>query len=64
MHCNICENRRIELNIFKINICKVCLRNITSLSVLDKDYEKYKNLIRIVLSYYINPKRNIDNLVF
>lgn len=64
MHCNICGNRRIELNIFKINICKVCLGDITNISVLDKDYESYKNLIRIVLSYYIEPRKNIDNLVF
>lgn len=64
MYCNICNSREIGLSIFKINMCKICLKEITDISVLDKDYEKYKNLVRIILSYYIEPIRNIDNLVF
>ncbi|HLR21510.1 MAG TPA: hypothetical protein VK087_05850 [Tissierellaceae bacterium] len=64
MYCNICGNREISLNIFKVNMCKMCFKEITNIDVVDEEYDKYKNLVRIFLSYYIEPRKNIDNLVF
>ena len=60
MYCNICGNRGDKLNIFMIKMCKDCFNELASTSVMDDDYDKYKNLIRILLSYYIGPKAILD----
>ncbi len=56
MYCNICGNRQDNINIFRITMCKDCFNGIANISILDDDYDKYKNLIRILLSCYIKPK--------
>jgi len=62
MYCNICGNIEDNIRIFKINMCKKCLSEIISISPLDEDYDKYKNLMRIILSYYIaRPELNPVN---
>lgn len=60
MYCNICGNRGDNLNIFMIKMCKDCFNELANTSVMDDDYDKYKNLIRILLSYYIGPKVILD----
>lgn len=56
MYCNICGNRGDNINLFMITMCKDCFNEFANISVLDEEYDKYKNLIRILLSYYISPK--------
>ena len=56
MYCNICGNREDIINIFMIKMCKDCFNEFANISIMDDDYDKYKNLIRILLSYYISPK--------
>lgn len=56
MYCNICGNRQDNINIFRIAMCKDCFNEIADISILDDDYDKYKNLIRILLSCYISPR--------
>ncbi len=60
MYCNICGSREDNLNLFKINICKKCFNEIANISTMDEDYDRYKNLIRILLSYYISPKVRLN----
>lgn len=45
-----------DINLFKITICKDCFYKLSNISVEDKEYERYKNLVRIILSYYIGPR--------
>lgn len=63
MYCNICGGIEKNTNIFKINICKNCLNEIQTLKYEDGNYDYYKNLIRIVLGYYINAplEKNLVN---
>ena len=56
MYCNICGNREDIINIFIIKMCKDCFNEFANISIMNDDYDKYKNLIRILLSYYISPK--------
>ena len=56
MYCNICGNRGDNINLFMIRMCKDCFNEFANISVLDEEYDKYKNLTRILLSYYISPK--------
>ena len=56
MYCNICGNRGENINLFMITMCKDCFDEFANISIFDEDYDKYKNLIRILLSYYISPK--------
>ncbi len=60
MYCNICGSREESINIFKINMCKKCFNEIANISVMDEDYDRYKNLMRIIISYYINPKMRLN----
>lgn len=60
MYCNICGDRGDSLNIFKINMCKKCFYEIASTSITDENYEHNKNLIRILLSYYISPRAQLN----
>ena len=56
MYCNICGDRGDNINLFMITMCKDCFDEFANISVLDEEYDKYKNLTRILLGYYISPK--------
>lgn len=56
MYCNICGSRQENIDIFMITMCKDCFDEFANISILDDHYDKCKNLIRILLSYYISPK--------
>lgn len=56
MYCNICGSREDNFSIFMIKMCKNCFHEFANISIMDEDYDRYKNLIRIFLSYYITPK--------
>ncbi|MEW8973828.1 MAG: sigma factor G inhibitor Gin [Tissierellaceae bacterium] len=60
MYCNICGSREDNIYLFKTNICKKCFNEIANISVMDADYDRYKNLIRILLSFYISPKVGLN----
>lgn len=60
MYCNICGNRGDNINVFMITMCKDCFDEFANISILDDDYDKYKNMIRILLSYYISPKAALN----
>ncbi len=63
MYCNICGGKGKNTDIFKINICRDCLKEIQTLRCDDGNYDYYKNLIRIVLGYYISVplEKNLVN---
>ncbi|MFY9214776.1 MAG: hypothetical protein WAO45_08650 [Tissierellaceae bacterium] len=56
MYCNICGSREDNISLFMISMCKKCFYDFANISVMDEDYDRYKNLIRILLSNYISPK--------
>lgn len=56
MYCKICGDRNNNFGIFGTNLCRRCLSKLETISIDDKDYDNYKNLIRILLSYYIEDK--------
>lgn len=60
MFCKICGNRDEIIKLLSINMCKDCFREFSEISVMDKNYDKYKNLIRIILSYYIATKPQLN----
>lgn len=57
MYCKICGENREVLHIFSINMCKECFSEIAFSDVNETIYESYKNLIRILLSYYLEGKQ-------
>lgn len=41
-------------------MCKECFNEISNISVMDENYDKYINLIRILLGYYITGKHQLN----
>lgn len=60
MYCKICGDKREGLRIFSIYMCKECFNEISFTPVSDEKYDLYKNLIRILLSYYIGDKQLLN----
>lgn len=60
MYCKICGEEREGLRIFSIYMCKQCFNELVFISVEDNKYDFYKNLIRILLSYYIGGKEQLN----
>jgi hypothetical protein len=60
MYCKICGENRDVIRIFSINMCKECFNELSFISVNDEKYDVYKNLIRILLSYYIGDKQLLN----
>lgn len=60
MYCKICGQKREGLRIFSIYMCKDCFDELVFVSVEDSKYDYYKNLIRILLSYYIGGKEQLN----
>lgn len=63
MNCKICGSDHDNTNLFRISICKTCIEEIVNIDIWDSNYDRYKNLIRILLGYYIgeSPKLNPVN---
>lgn len=60
MYCKVCGDKRDGLKIFGIYMCDKCFEELSLISVDDDRYEYYKNLIRILLSYYIGDKHLLN----
>ena len=60
MHCIICGNERTGIRLLSQRVCKDCIDEITNISVSDEGYDFYKNLIRILLGYYISEKHQLN----
>lgn len=60
MSCKICGGTHENVNLFKINICKNCIEEIVNIDIWDSNYDKYKNLIRILLGYYIGESSQLN----
>lgn len=60
MYCKVCGEDREGIKIFGINMCKECFDEIAYISVSDDRYDLYKNLIRILLSYYISDRQLLN----
>lgn len=60
MYCKICGDKREGLRIFSIYMCNECFNEISFTPVSDEKYDLYKNLIRILLSYYIGDKQLLN----
>lgn len=60
MYCKICGNDKAMTNLLGQTICKECLDEISRTSVFDETYDLYKNLIRILLGYYISEKHQLN----
>lgn len=63
MNCKICGRNHDNINLFSISICRDCMEEIVNVDIWDLNYDRYKNLIRILLGYYIgdSPKLNPVN---
>lgn len=59
MYCKICGEYKEGLRIFGINMCNSCFDQIAYSKVSDDKYDLYKNLVRILLSYYIGGKQQL-----
>lgn len=60
MYCKICGNNKSKINLLSQSICKECLDEIGNTSVFDETYDSYKNLIRILLGYYISELHQLN----
>ena len=60
MYCKICGEKREGFRIFSIYMCRECFNQISFVTVDDDKYDLYKNLIRILLSYYISDKQLLN----
>lgn len=60
MYCKICGDYDKSIRLMGINICKQCFLELSEISVMDINYDRYKNLIRIILGYYINAKPQLN----
>ncbi|HAE92287.1 MULTISPECIES: sigma factor G inhibitor Gin [Tissierella] len=60
MYCKICGSDNVMISLFSQCICKKCIDEITGISVFDETYDLYKNLIRILLGYYISEKHQLN----
>lgn len=60
MNCRICGENRLGIKLLGETVCKECIKEITNLSVNDERYDQYKNFIRILLSYYISEKHQLN----
>lgn len=56
MYCKVCGEKTDSFKIFGIYMCKKCFNKLETISIDDENYDAYKNLIRILLSYYISNK--------
>jgi hypothetical protein len=61
MYCKVCGDENEGYRIFGIYMCKRCFNKLETVSIDDEDYDEYKNLIRILLSYYISKELNPVN---
>ena len=60
MSCKICGSRNIKISLLGQNICKECLNEIIETNPLDESYLYYKNIIRIILGYYISERYELN----
>ncbi len=60
MYCKICGRDEAMTNLLSQRICKQCIDEIANTSVYDETYDLYKNLIRILLGYYISEKHQLN----
>ncbi len=60
MYCKMCGEKREGLRIFGVYMCKECFNEISYVNVSDDKYDLYKNLVRILLSYYIGSKQLLN----
>lgn len=60
MNCKICGNSQDNVRLFNINVCKSCIEEIVNIDIDDSNYYKYKNLIRIILGYYIDQSKKLN----
>ncbi|WP_353095583.1 sigma factor G inhibitor Gin [Tissierella praeacuta] len=60
MCCRICGSDKVVTNLLSQGICKECMDEIAGTSVFDETYDWYKNIIRILLGYYISEKHQLN----
>lgn len=60
MYCKICGSHELGIRLFGQNICKQCIREFVNINVDDESYDFHKNLIRILLGYYISENYNLN----
>lgn len=60
MYCKICGKDKVAFNILGQSICKECIDAIVETSPWDEAYDFYKNMIRIMLGYYISEKQLLN----
>lgn len=56
MICKICGEKKNILPVFSVHICQECMKEFNTIEVLDENYDYYKNMIRIFLSYYVGRR--------
>jgi len=59
MYCKICGEYREGFRIFGIHMCKECFYEFAFSDVEEDKYDFYKNLIRILLGYYIGERQSL-----
>ena len=60
MYCKICGEKGDGFRIFGLYMCKECFEEISLISVFDDRYDRYKNLVRILLGYYIGDIQRLS----
>ncbi|MDR7857617.1 sigma factor G inhibitor Gin [Tissierella sp.] len=60
MYCRICGSNKSKTNLLSQIVCKECLDEISRTSVYDETYDQYKNIIRILLGYYISELHQLN----
>lgn len=60
MYCKVCGNENVTMRLLSQNICQDCIDEITEISALEDNYDFYKNLIRILLGFYISENYQLN----
>lgn len=60
MYCKICGTNKQGIKLLSQEICDECIDEIENITVFDQDYDKYKNIIRILLGYYISEQHYLN----
>jgi hypothetical protein len=61
MHCIICNQKEKHgIELLGIRLCKKCFQDISTTPVFHKNYDYYKEIIKVILKNYIYEKASLN----
>ncbi|HSH36935.1 sigma factor G inhibitor Gin [Schnuerera sp.] len=57
MNCKLCNKKgKNNIDLLGTNLCKECFKAIATTSISNKDYDYYKEIIKLILKNYMYNK--------